>query len=265
MISEQIDHLVSPCRDALARGLIRVGLRPNHVTVVGMLLTVGAGVAIAAGEAHWRAWAVSLIVAAGAADLLDGAMAKVGNLRTPFGATLDSICDRVGDAALYLGATFYFMTAALGRADAAPRPNLTLAVLSAAGLVWAYLVSYIRARAGAEVPGALAGGGFWQRPERVVTLILGLAFHHLPTAAWILGTLPLTTVALRIWRSKRVLSEETLGNDDPRGLLGIVLWRHRRGTVPFDIYAGAVILTCVLVDVPAADPLGRLVAWWVGA
>lgn len=265
MISELINRLLSPCRAVLARALIRLGLRPNHVTVLGMLLTVGAGVAVAAGPACWRTWAVGFIVAAGAADLLDGAMAKVGSLKTPFGAALDSVCDRVGDAALYLGMVFYYLAEPAGWGGGEPGGNLTLAAVSGVGLVWAYLVSYIRARAEAEMAGIAAGGGFWQRPERLVTLILGLGFHHLPTTVWILGTLPATTVAHRLWRARRELLGRPVAADEPRGLLGVVLWRHRRGTIAFDVYAGAIILMCVFWNVPAADPLRRALARLVGA
>ena len=280
MISEHIDRLISPCRDGLARVLVRAGFRPNHITLLGMLCTWGAGVAVAAGRAHWRPWAVSLLVAAGACDLLDGAMATRANLRTRFGAILDSTCDRASDAALYFGAVFYFLVAwpreqagAGGGEGAAP--NLTLAVLAAAGLVWAYLISYIRARAANEQ--AEAGGGFWQRPERVVTLLLGLAFHHLPTAIWILGTLPLTTIAHRVWRAWRTSAaaapaaapagegKGAPAPDEPRGLAGLVLWRWRRGTLPFDLYAGAVIAALLFWDLPPIDPLRRLLAYLVGA
>jgi hypothetical protein len=137
------------------------------------------------------------------------------------------------------------------------------------GLLWAYLISYIRARAAAE--GAHAGGGFWQRPERVVTILLGAAFGHVATAVWILGIWPLTTVAHRIWRAWRACGALDAGHGteapaiQPAGLLGPVLWRWPRGTVPFDIHAGTVILMLVLWNVPPADPLRAVLAWWVGA
>jgi phosphatidylglycerophosphate synthase len=257
------------------------------LTVLGMMLTVGAGVAVAAGRAYWGPWAVSLLVAAGACDLLDGAIAKIGRLESRFGAILDSVCDRTGDAALYLGPMVYYALAPDGLADA--KPNLTLLVLAGAGLVWAYLASYIKARAESE--GAEGGGGFWQRPERFVTILLALAFQHLTTAVWILGVWPLATVAHRLWRAR--LSSAALGGAtaglrpgvvglrpgeagqgglapasrpvEPRGLWGLVLWRWPRGSLPFDLHAGAVILMVIFWDVPAVDPLRDLAAWWVGA
>jgi len=266
--SDLINRLVAPCRDRLARGLVRVGLRPNHVTAVGMVLTVAAGVAIACGRPYWRAWAVTLIIAAGACDMLDGAMAKVGRRATRFGAIFDSTCDRVSDAALYLGPVFYYLLRpdAEGPADAAP--NLGMAALAALGLVWAQTTSYLRARAAAE--GAEAHGGFWQRGERVVTLLLGVAFHHLSTAVWILGIAPLATVAHRLWRAARTTPgpdgrpPHRPGDDEPRGVLGVLLFRWRRLTVPFDTQAGITIALLVFVAFPEPDWLRALLAWLAG-
>jgi CDP-diacylglycerol--glycerol-3-phosphate 3-phosphatidyltransferase len=274
MISRQIGRFFGFFRDQAARGLLRIGVRPNMLTVLGMMLTVGAGVATAAGRAYWGPWAVSLLVAAGACDLLDGAIAKIGRLESRFGAILDSVCDRTGDAALYLGPAVYFALASEGPdgvrlPTGQAGPNLTLLVLAGAGLVWAYLTSYIKARAESE--GAEGGGGFWQRPERFVTILLALAFQHLATAVWILGVWPLATVAHRLWRarlSSAALAGATAGQGgpvEPRGLWAIVLWRWPRGSLPFDIHAGAVILMVIFWDVPAVDPLRDLAAWWVGA
>jgi len=267
MISKLIGIGVGGARDRVARGLIRVGLRPNHITVLGMFFTIGAGIAIAAGRDHWRPWAVSLMVAAGACDLLDGAMANVGGLRTRFGAVLDSTCDRVSDAALYFGIAFYYVTRPQEWGTAAP--NVTLALLAAAGLLWAYLTSYIRARAANE--GADAGGGFWQRGERVVTLLVGLGFHHLPTAVWILGLAPLATVAHRLWQAWRTCvpaaqaATAPAPGDGPSGLWGIRVWRWKRGSIPFDIQAGATIAVLVFWDLPPIDPLRAAVARLIGA
>jgi len=266
MVSEHIGHFFSVCRDAVARTLLRVGLRPNHMTVLGMLFTVAAGVAVASGREYWRPMAIGFLFGAGACDILDGAMATLGNLTTRFGAILDSVSDRVGDAALFVGAAFYYTL----HPDTPTEPaNLTLAVLAALGLVWAFLTSYLRARAAAE--GAMAHGGFWQRGERVVTLLLGIGFLHLATAVWILGIFPIATVAHRLWRTWRTCPQADgrtgtpPGDDEPRGLLGVLLFRWRRGTIPFDIQAGTTVALLVFLDVPPIDPLRRLLEWVVGA
>jgi len=258
--------VIAPCRDGVARALMRVGIRPNHVTALGMLLTVAAGVAIALGRGYWRGWAVGLIIAAGAADILDGAMAKVGNHRTRFGAVFDSTCDRIGDAALFLGAMVYYLV----RPGAGPEadPNLTMATLAGLALVWAQATSYVRARAAAE--GADGHGGFWQRGERLVTLFLGLGFHHLSTAVWILGIAPVATVVHRLWRVARTTPgpdatpPKVPGDDEPRGLAGVVLFRWKRLTVPFDIQAGITVLLLVAVAFPERDLLRQWLAWLTG-
>jgi len=265
--SELINRVIAPCRDGLARGLVRVGLRPNHVTALGMLLTVAAGVAIACGRPYWRAWAVTLIVAAGTCDMLDGAMAKVGRRATRFGAIFDSTCDRASDAALFLGAVFYYLLLPDADTPGAP-PNLTMAVLAGLGLLWAQVTSYVKARAAAE--GGEGHGGFWQRGERVVTMLLGLGFHHLPTAVWILGVAPAATVVHRLWRAARTTPgpngrpPNPPADAEPRGLAGVLLFRWKRLTVPFDIQAGITIALLVFVPFPEPDLLRGLVAWLTG-
>jgi phosphatidylglycerophosphate synthase len=259
MVSLWIRRLVTPLREGAARALLRIGLRPNHITLLGMTLTVGAGVLAALGKAYWP-WAAGLLVAAGACDMLDGTMAKIGAHGTRFGGVLDSVCDRVSDAALYLGPAAYFVL----RPDGPPgaSANLTLGLLAAWGLVWAYLISYVRARAERDMH--FCGGGFWQRGERVVTILLGLAFGHVATAVWILGLWPLTTVAHRLWRASRPFSAgpEAVSRE-PRGLVAVLLWRWKRGTAAFDVYAGTVIGLLVVLEwfvpVAEADPLRRLV------
>jgi len=259
MVADHIGRFIVMARDALARLLLGARLRPNHVTVLGMLCTVGAGVAIAAGRPYWRPWGVSLIVAAGACDILDGAMANLSGLKTRFGGILDSCCDRVGDAALYGGAALYFIVRPDAPAGAAGPPNLTLIVLAGVGLLWAYLISYIRARAEQTV--AFCGGGFWQRGERVVTILLGVGFHHVTTAVWILGVWPLATVAHRLWRARRTSPDAAPDAEpiQPRGLLGLVLWRWGRRGIPFDIHTAVPILMLIFWGVPAVDPLRHLV------
>jgi phosphatidylglycerophosphate synthase len=191
-------------------------------------------------------------------------MAKLGGRITRFGGILDSVCDRVSDAALFLGALFYFVLRP-GAPGAGTGPNLTAAVLAGAGLVWAYLTSYTKARAENVVPGG--SGGFWQRGERVVTFLIGTAFAHVATIVWILGLWPLATVAHRVWRAREECHRLDRGEvaDEPirpRGILAVLLWRYERGTVPFDLHAGTVIALLVAleygVDLGTFDPLG---AW----
>jgi CDP-diacylglycerol--glycerol-3-phosphate 3-phosphatidyltransferase len=262
MAAEFIGFALQSVRERLARLLVRAGLRPDHVTVLGVLFTAGAGIAIAAGRPYWRPWGLALLLLAGACDMLDGSMAKVGNLGTRFGGILDSCCDRISDFALYAGLALYFAAQPDATDAAARQPNLTLILLAFLGMGWAFLISYIKARAENTVPSC--GGGFWQRGERVVTVLIGLAFMHLTTIVWILGLWPITTVAHRLWRARRTAammgSAGAVGETEvqPKGLLAVVLWRWGRKGLPFDIHIGVPILMLIFWDIPPIDPLRQL-------
>ena len=90
-----------------ARALQRIGFTPNAVTLLGFLVTCVAAVLVAMG--HLRIGAL-VFLAGGALDLFDGALARLSNKTTPFGAMLDSLMDRLGEAALYLGLTIYALS-----------------------------------------------------------------------------------------------------------------------------------------------------------
>jgi CDP-diacylglycerol--glycerol-3-phosphate 3-phosphatidyltransferase len=143
----------------LARGLHRVGVTANAVTVIGVLITLAGSALLAAG----RPLPALVVLLAGAlADTLDGQLAKAAGGGTRFGAFLDSTLDRVSDAALACGAAA--LGAALGDA--------LLFWSALAGLVASFLVSYVRAKA--ESMGTTATVGFMPREARLTVLLIGI-------------------------------------------------------------------------------------------
>lgn len=145
----------------LARGLHRVGITANAVTVLGVIITM-AGSALLIME---RPLAALIVLLAGAlSDTLDGQLAKAAGGGTRFGAFLDSTLDRVSDAALACGA------AALGAA----RGDALLFWAALVGLVASFLVSYVRAKA--ESMGATATVGLMPREARLTILLIGVGF-----------------------------------------------------------------------------------------
>jgi CDP-diacylglycerol--glycerol-3-phosphate 3-phosphatidyltransferase len=143
----------------LARGLHRIGITANTVTVLGVFITI-AGSALLAME---RPLAALLVLLAGAlSDTLDGQLAKAAGGGTRFGAFLDSTLDRVSDAAFACGA------AALGAA----RGDAALFWSALVGLVASFLVSYVRAKA--ESMGATATVGLMPREARLTILLIGV-------------------------------------------------------------------------------------------
>ncbi|MBV9577988.1 MAG: CDP-alcohol phosphatidyltransferase family protein [Chloroflexi bacterium] len=138
----------------------RLGLTPNALTVIGAVLAGSVGILIAQGwfiASGVCLWLFSL------ADTLDGALARATNRVSVFGAFLDSVCDRCAEAAVFLGLVWWYQSTGNPR-------GVVLAYLA---LVGSLMVSYTRARA-EGVGVQIADVGWFQRPERIIALGIGL-------------------------------------------------------------------------------------------
>jgi CDP-diacylglycerol---glycerol-3-phosphate 3-phosphatidyltransferase len=184
-----IDKAVKP----IGNGLRKTGMTPDHLTIVGLLIAVGAAVAI--GSGHLRI-GLALVILAALPDLFDGALAKASDSSSQRGAFFDSVIDRVTDALLFGGLAWYFA------AGDSPR----YAVLPFAVMAVSSVISYQRAKA--ESLGLDAKGGLMERAERIIALCLGLLFDVLLVPLlWL--TLVLTAVTaiqrfVKVWKQAAV-------------------------------------------------------------
>ncbi|HEX9436789.1 MAG TPA: CDP-alcohol phosphatidyltransferase family protein [Candidatus Limnocylindria bacterium] len=162
-------HGVVPARAAratrgalapLGRGLAAMGIGPNAITALGILLML-AGAALLSQQQPLAA--LVLLVAGSLADTLDGVVARASGGGTTLGAFFDSSADRLADAALFAAAI----------AVAAARADPILLWTSLAAMTASFLVSYIRAKA--ESLGVRATVGPAPREARLVILLLGVA------------------------------------------------------------------------------------------
>src|SRR3954454_33854 len=145
--------------EPLARGLLRIGVSPNAVTVAGSAGVVAISVTLAA---HGHLLIATLIVTVCAlTDLLDGTMARLRGSGSKWGALLDSTVDRISDAAV-LGAVAYWM------ATTNQHRGATLALVC---LILGQLISYVKARA--EGLGFSANVGIAERAERLLIVGVG--------------------------------------------------------------------------------------------
>ena len=140
----------------LERGLLHAGASPDHMNVAGLLFGVTSGVLIGLGRLEAGGAAIAL---AGVCDILDGRLARVLQVASPYGRFIDATLDRFVETAAFLGFAVYF----------ADRPWGPLVV--AAGLGGSLLVSYAQARG--ETVGVSGSGGLMQRAERLVLQALG--------------------------------------------------------------------------------------------
>jgi CDP-diacylglycerol--glycerol-3-phosphate 3-phosphatidyltransferase len=184
-----IDKAVKPIGD----GLRRTKLTADHLTIAGLVLGVGAAVAIGLG---YLQLGLLLVVLAALPDLLDGALAKASETASQRGAFFDSTVDRITDALLFGGVAWYL----------ASEYSAHMAILPYALLASSSLISYQRAKA--ESLGLDAKGGLMERAERVVLLCIGLLFEPLLVPVlWIMLALTVVTAVQRfvkVWRQAQV-------------------------------------------------------------
>jgi CDP-diacylglycerol--glycerol-3-phosphate 3-phosphatidyltransferase len=177
--------------EMVVRPLAAIGMTPNMATVLGLVLNGIAAAIIASG--NLRLGGLTLLFA-GLFDMVDGALARVRNLKTTFGAFFDSTLDRYAEGLVLLGVILF----ALSLHDATQRTELiALAYLAALSSL---LVSYARARA--EGLGLSLKSGLMARPERVLLLSLGLLIGGTEVLLWTVGILAVTstfTAAQRIF------------------------------------------------------------------
>ncbi|MCY4417774.1 MAG: CDP-alcohol phosphatidyltransferase family protein [Chloroflexi bacterium] len=162
-----------------ARAFDAIGVTPNAITLVGFSICVGSAVLVALG---WPLYAGIAFAVGSILDLFDGALARLTGKASPFGALLDSVFDRLGEASLFVGLGIYYLLGDL------PPAQLILSMLSVLlGLVFSQGVSYLRARG--EGLGAFTTSGIMTRTERVIILGAGLIAEGLapvPIMVWVL-------------------------------------------------------------------------------
>jgi CDP-diacylglycerol--glycerol-3-phosphate 3-phosphatidyltransferase len=175
--------------DPIGEGLRKMGLSADVLTVIGILMAGVAAVII--GNAHLT-WGFVAMLAAGIPDLLDGAVAKASGSTSKRGAFFDSSSDRLSDALIFGGITWYLASNEPGR----------ISVLPVAVMAAALITSYLRAKG--ELLGYDAKGGIMERAERFILLSVGLVFTDLLLPVlWVMLVLTCITVIQRfakVWR-----------------------------------------------------------------
>jgi CDP-diacylglycerol--glycerol-3-phosphate 3-phosphatidyltransferase len=184
-----VDKAVKPMGNALRR----TGLTPDHLTVLGLLVGVGAAVAIGSGN---LLLGMFLVILAALPDLLDGALAKASDSSSQRGAFFDSTVDRVTDFLLLGGIAWYFMST-----ESAHMAMLPFAVAAVSSII-----SYERAKA--ESLGIDAKGGLMERAERIIAICVGLLVPVLLIPIlWIMLVLVSITAVqrfIKVWKQAAV-------------------------------------------------------------
>ena len=190
--------------DAMVRRLASMGIAPNILTTIGVVINVGCGVLFGMGEFFW---AGIVLILANLFDMLDGNVARLSGRVTRYGSFLDSTLDRLSDMVSFLGIMVFY-------ARDTPRHSSLNVFLAGVGMMASVLVSYTTARS--EGLGVKAHVGFLQRPERVVLLIIGALStwnwdsqnffaNRMPQVLWVLAIGSLWTLIQRMIYIRREL------------------------------------------------------------
>jgi CDP-diacylglycerol--glycerol-3-phosphate 3-phosphatidyltransferase len=178
----------------LVLALDRLGMSPLGVSLVGLAITALSGLLVARGNLFLGG--LVFLVGSGF-DMLDGDLARLQGTVSRRGAFLDSSFDRLGEAFLFAGLTWYFATLPWGADPVA-------LVLITAVVVGSLTTSYVRARA--EGVGETCQVGFLQRTERVVILAAGLLLGRWALVPF-LGFLAVATLATTVQRIVHVAAK----------------------------------------------------------
>jgi CDP-diacylglycerol---glycerol-3-phosphate 3-phosphatidyltransferase len=187
--------VIAPVVEPIARGLLRMRVTPDMVTLTGTTLTVlTALILIPQGRFIPAILLLFLFVSA---DVLDGTMARLSGTQGPWGAWFDATLDRVADGAVFGGVLIW---AAWQRGEPDAFFPTATTILAWVCLVGGTVVSYAKARA--EAVGATANGGIAERAERMILLGLGAVVYQfvnwgMTAAVAVLAVLTVITVFQR--------------------------------------------------------------------
>lgn len=197
---DYLQKLIYTLINPIIKGMIKMGITPNMVTTIGFVgNVVAAFLFIHASQLtplsmgfSWIGWGGAIVLFSGLFDMMDGRLARLGNMSTTFGAFWDSTLDRYSELFSLFGITLYLMTAS----------GIWAGVITFLALVGSIMVSYVRARA--EGLGIECKVGLMQRPERVVVTALAAIITGITNNLWwLIGGMTLIAVLANVtafWR-----------------------------------------------------------------
>ena len=149
----------------LVKLLVKLGVTPNFITSTGLIFNILAAVVFIIGGEYGKrgdlsyiGWGCGIILFAGLFDMLDGQVARLGNMASHFGALYDSVLDRYSELIMFLGICYYLVS----------HHYFISSLVAFIALIGSMMVSYVRARA--EGLGIECKEGLMQRPERIIII-----------------------------------------------------------------------------------------------
>lgn len=194
-LQQTIYRIINP----LVHGLIKMGVTPNMVTATGCVINIIAALIFINGGMDadmsiWHSdnvavqnitfiWGGAILLFGSLFDMIDGQVARLGNMKSTYGALFDSVLDRYSEMISLFGICFYFFMFGYP----------IFALITFVAMIGSVMVSYVRARA--EGLGLKCDIGLMQRPERVVLTSVGSLIAGIFSCVWIL-VIPIFFIAI---------------------------------------------------------------------
>ena len=206
-LKERVKHWAHALLEPLTSVLANLGVSPDGLTIMGLLLSLVA--ALAFFEGFFR-FAAAMLALSGICDLLDGELARRSGHHSRFGAFLDSTLDRLSDGIVLAGIAGFYLVHLLELVanpqqavveitrGLEPRTWAVVSLTAVLAMLGSFMVSYTRARA--EGLGLECRVGWFERPERMLLLIVAAAFGVGPVMSAALILLALLSFATAIQR-----------------------------------------------------------------
>jgi len=172
-----LKSVISDILSPLTKFIVKTGVKPNHLTFLGLLTGFFSAYLIALGQLMLGG---VFILVSGFFDMLDGALARSQVLVSEFGGFLDSVFDRYVDVAIFIALGIYGV-------------NWLYVALAMSG---ALLVSYTRARAEKVIE--KCDVGIAERGERLIIIFVGIATNYIEPAIVIVAVLSHLTALHRV-------------------------------------------------------------------
>ncbi len=167
MWKQQGQQLVYSLINPFIQFLVRQRVSPNAITIIGLAINFLAAIIFIVGaefgernDHSYIALAGLTILFAGLFDMIDGRLAREGNMASPFGALFDSVLDRYSELVMFLGICYYLVA----------HDYFMSSIFAFIAMIGSIMVSYTRARA--EGLGVNCSVGAMQRPERIIIISL---------------------------------------------------------------------------------------------
>ena len=168
----------------IAAFLLRLGLKPNTVTLFGLIGHFVAGYFIIRGMLSIGGLVVLFMAPF---DFLDGTMARLRGESTKLGAFIDSITDRYSEFVLFGSLLLFYLQ----------QQDWLACVLVYLAITGSVMVSYIRSKAeGLQFEAKI---GLLSRVERYIVLVPGLIFGYPILSIWIIAILANFTALQRVY------------------------------------------------------------------